>query len=185
MRQVKQLRFVAKDGSKAVELPYKGDDMSMLIVLPDAADGLSALEASFDAKKLDSIVSSLADQLVSVALPKFEVNPAESLALRDQLKQLGMPLAFDPDKADFTGIANPPSPADRLYIDKVFHKAFVKVDEKGTEAAAATAVVMPRAGGMPPKPVELIADHPFLFFIRDHKTGLVLFMGRVVDPAAK
>ncbi|MFO0572032.1 MAG: serpin family protein [Polyangiaceae bacterium] len=183
MRQAKEFRFVAKDGLKAVELPYKGGDISMLIVLPDAVDGLGALEASFDAKKLESIVGSLGDQLVDVALPKFEVNPKESLALRDVLKELGMPLAFDPDKADFTGIANPPSPADRLYIDKVFHKAFVKVDEKGTEAAAATAVVMPRAGGMPPKPVELKADHPFLFFIRDHQTGLVLFMGRVSDPA--
>lgn len=185
MHQIAHFHFAAKDGLKALELPYKGGDMSMLIVLPDAVDGLGALEASFDAKRLDSIVSSLESKRVSVSLPKFKVDPATSLSLGDALVKLGMPLAFDRDKADFTGIANPPSPADRLYIGKVFHKAFVKVDEKGTEAAAATAVVMPRAGGMPQQPVTFNADHPFLFFIRDHKTGLVLFMGRVADPAAK
>ncbi len=184
MHQMQHFRFVAKGGLKAVELPYKGGDMSMLVVLPDAVDGLDALEASFDAKKLESIVNSLKDQNVNVALPKFKVDPAGALSLRDALAEIGMPLAFDADRADFTGIANPPSPADRLYIGAVFHKAFVKVDEKGTEAAAATAVVMPRAGGMPPKAVSFTADHPFLFFIRDHKTGLVLFMGRVADPAA-
>jgi len=185
MRKAEQFRFVAQDGMKAVELPYKNGSMSMLLVLPDAVDGLDALEASLDAKKLDAIVGALRTQLVAVALPKFEVNPAESLSLGAALVELGMPLAFDRDKADFTGIANPAIPADRLFIDRVFHKAFVKVDEKGTEAAAATAVVMPRAGGPPPKPVEFTADHPFLFFIRDHRTGLVLFMGRVRDPAAK
>jgi serpin B len=185
MGKAEHFRFVAKDGLKALELPYKGGNMSMLLVLPDAVDGLGALEASLDAKKLESIVGALQSQLVAVALPKFEVNPKESLALRDALIALGMPLAFDADKADFTAMANPPSPADRLYISRVFHKAFVKADEKGTEAAAASAVVMSRAGGPPPKPVEFTADHPFLFFIRDHQTGLVLFMGRVADPAQK
>ena len=95
---------------------------------------------------------------------------------------MGMPLAFDRDKADFTAMANPPDPRERLHIDDVFHKAFVKVDEKGTEAAAATAVMMAAGGGAPPKPVELKVDNPFLFFIRDTSTGLLLFMGRVVDP---
>ena len=124
---------------------------------------------------------------VIVALPKFEINPAQSLSLGDTLQALGMPLAFDPGKADFTGIANPPSPADRLYISKVFHKAFVKLDEKGTEAAAATAVVMMREGTMaPPKsPSEFKADHPFLFVLRHVSSGAILFMGRVSDPAAK
>jgi serpin B len=92
-----------------------------------------------------------------------------------------MPIAFDRDRADFTAMANPSDPRDRLHIDEVFHKAFVKVDEKGTEAAAATAVMM-APGGPPPKPLELKVDHPFLFFIRDTSSGLILFMGRVVDP---
>ena len=88
-------------------------------------------------------------------------------------------------EADFTGIANPPDPADRLVISRVFHKAFVKVDEKGTEAAAATAVSMMRAGSAAPRetPIVFNADHPFLFFIRDNATGLVVFMGRVADPS--
>ena len=88
--------------------------------------------------------------------------------------------------ADFTGIANPKNPDDRLFIGAVFHKGFIKVDEKGTEAAAATAVVAPVAGGLSPgAPKEFKADHPFLYLLRDTRSGLVLFMGRVADPAAK
>jgi serpin B len=97
-----------------------------------------------------------------------------------------MPLAFDRDKADFTGMANPPSPRDRLVVGEVFHKAFVTVDELGTEAAAATAVVMPTAAAAPMRtapPFEFRADHPFLFFIIDKSSGLILFMGRVSDPS--
>jgi serine protease inhibitor len=97
-----------------------------------------------------------------------------------------MPDAFDREKADFTGIANPADRRERLKIDKVFHKAFVKVDEKGTEAAAATAVVMAKGGGAPPAPAfEFNADHPFVFAIVDKATGLVLFLGRVADPTTK
>jgi serpin B len=94
--------------------------------------------------------------------------------------------AFDRRKADFTGIANPPDPADRLVISRVFHKAFVKVDEKGTEAAAATAVSMMRAGSAAPReePIVFKADHPFLFLIRDIESGLVIFLGRVADPSS-
>ena len=112
-------------------------------------------------------------------------DPPAPLALGRELSRLGMPLAFDRSRADFTGIAAPANPADRLVISEVFHKAFVSVDEKGTEAAAATAVVMMRAGSAmqaePPK--EFVADHPFLFLIRDVRSGLVLFLGRVIDPA--
>src|SRR5262249_25887398 len=101
------------------------------------------------------------------------------------LAAMGMNAAFDPRRADFTGIANPPNPDDRLVLSEAFHKAFVRVDEKGTEAAAATAAVV--VAGPPPgqiKWVEFKADHPFLFFIRDRASGLILFMGRVSDPIA-
>jgi serpin B len=176
-------KFVQKDGVKAVELPYKGGAMSMVIVLPDQVDGLEAVERSLDARKLAELGNAMKSERVWVALPKFEVAPAKSLALGEELRALGMQLAFDREKADFTGIANPPKREDRLFIGNVFHKAFVKVDEKGTEAAAATAVVMPRAGSAAPaQPLELKADHPFLFFIRDNASGLVLFVGRVADP---
>jgi len=157
----------------------------MLVLLPNETDGLEAVEKSVDGKKLDAIVESLKPQRVLVSLPKFEVSPPEPLSLGGELVELGMKDAFDRGSADFTGIANPPSPADRLFIAKVFHKAFVRVDEKGTEAAAATAVVMARAGAAPQKLVEFKADHPFLFLIRDNASGLVLFIGRVADPSAR
>ena len=99
-----------------------------------------------------------------------------------------MELAFERGKADFTGIANPPSPADRLFIQKVFHQAFVAVDEAGTEAAAATAIVMAPTGAAPTKPPDpkvFRADRPFLFVLRDAKHGLVAFVGRIHDPRAK
>jgi serpin B len=99
---------------------------------------------------------------------------------------MGMPLAFDPAAADFTGIANPKSPSDRLHVSHVFHKGFIKVDEKGTEAAAATGTTMSIRGIIAhPKTEELKADHPFLYFLRDTRSGLILFMGRVADPAPK
>jgi serpin B len=185
MHAVESFRFAAKDGLKAVELPYKGGQMSMLVVLPDAIDGLPALEASLTALRLDGIVQSLAATRVLVALPKFEVDPAGALPLGDVLQKLGMADAFSRERADFTGIANPADPRDRLFISEVFHKAFVKVDEKGTEAAAATAAVMARAAAALAPPVAFKADHPFLFFIRDNASGMILFMGRVADPSAR
>jgi serpin B len=186
MHRAGRLGFARRPGLQALELPYKGGTMSMLIVLPEVLDGLRALEDSLTASGLDHIVGALAPTRVAVALPRFEVNPEASLPLGDVLKGMGMVTAFDRWKADFTGIANPPRPEDRLYLSQVFHKAFVKTDEKGTEAAAATAAVMLRATGAPvAPPLEFKADHPFLFFIRDNPSGLVLFMGRVVDPSRK
>ena len=178
-------KAVAKDGLKMLELPYKGGAMSMLLVLPDKVDGLDAVEKSLDAKKLDELGKSLTSQRASVSIPKFEVAPP-SIPLAENLQALGMTDAFVRLKADFTGIANPPSVEERLYISQVFHKAFIKVDEKGTEAAAATAVVMAEAGAAPSEPpFQFKADHPFLFFIRDNASGLILFMGRVADPAKR
>jgi serine protease inhibitor len=185
MHRAGRLRFAARDGLKALELPYKGGSMSMLLLLPDAIDGLPALEGSLTAERLEAIVGSLSPVRVSVALPKFELDPPGSLPLGDVVRRLGMEDAFSPSQADFTAIANPPDPRDRLFLSEVFHKAFVKVDEKGTEAAAATAVVMERAAALPEKLVEFRADHPFLFFIRDNASGLILFMGRVADPSVK
>jgi serpin B len=185
MRRTEALRYAARDEWKALELPYKGQSLSMLLLLPDAVDGLPSLEA-LTAEKLGEIVKALAPTRVAVSLPKFEIEPASSLALGEVLKALGMGDAFDRRRADFTGIANPPDPRDRLFIGEVFHKAFVKTDEKGTEAAAATAVAMMRAASMlPPPTAEFKADHPFLFFIRDPASGLVLFMGRVADPSQR
>lgn len=186
MHRTAPLRSAEVDGVKIAEVPYKGRDASMLFVVPNETQGLAKLEKGLDDKKLESWLSALKMQQSSIAIPKLEIEPPTALMLREPLLKLGMQLPLDRQKADFTGIADPPKPADRLFIGDVFHKAFVKIDEKGTEAAAATAVVMPRGAGMPMKPpFELVADHPFLFFIRDHASGLVLFVGRVTDPSKK
>jgi serpin B len=158
----------------------------MMILVPDEIEGLAAVEGALDAKKIDALARAMKPEWVWVALPKFEVNPGESLRLGEDLKALGMPLAFDRNLADFTGIANPPNPAQRLVIGEVFHKGFVKVDEKGTEAAAATAVMGLETGaslGGGPRPFQ--ANRPFLFLIRDNASGLVLFLGRVSDPSRR
>ncbi|HEX6901652.1 MAG TPA: serpin family protein [Thermoanaerobaculia bacterium] len=179
-------RVAQKDGVTAVEIPYKGGDLSMLILVPDQIDGLAAVESAMDEKKLDAIVAALVRERIKLYLPKFEVNPGESLSLGEDLKAMGMRLAFDRDRADFTGIADPPNPADRLVIAKVFHKGFVRVDEEGTEAAAATAVMGVLAGSAAGGgPRRISVDRPFLFLIRDNASGLVLFLGRVSDPSQR
>ena len=186
MNREGSLRFAEKEGVTAVEIPYKGGELSMLILVPKDIEGLAAVERGLDAKRLDEIVGALNWDRIALALPKFEVNPGESLSLGEELKALGMPLAFDRDRADFTGIADPPAPADRLVIAKVFHKGFVRVDEKGTEAAAATAVMGVMAGAAPGAgPRRIRADRPFLFLIRDNASGMVLFLGRVSDPSQR
>ncbi len=175
--------FAKVPGAKVLELPYTGNAGAMVFILPDRADGLADVEKSLSAAKLDAWRAALAPQTVSVTLPRFEVAPSPSMSLGEELAKLGMPDAFDRARADFTGIANPADRGDRLRIDEVFHKAFVKVDEKGTEAAAATAVTMRSIGGLAPaKAPEFKADHPFLFAIIDKPSGLVLFIGRVADP---
>jgi serpin B len=172
---------------KVLDLPYVGGSFSMTFVLPSKVGGLDAIEKKLSSEGFDKWISAEKSSDVNLALPKFTIDPAEPMSLGDALASLGMKDAFDRDKADFTGIANPPSPADRLFISKVFHKAFVKVDEKGTEAAAATAVVMNRAGAAAPTepPKEFRADHPFLFFLRDTKSNAIFFAGRVADPVVK
>ena len=169
-------------GATALELPYKGGEMSMVLVVPDKVDGLAALEKSLDVGSMNALLGSMKSELVWASIPKFEINPGESLALKELLSGLGMSEAFDRRKADFTGIANPAKAEDRLVISQVFHKGFIRVDEQGTEAAAATAVAQARAGAAPMKPREFKADRPFMFFIRDNASGLTLFMGRVTEP---
>jgi serpin B len=185
MHKTLGLRMARADGVAVLELPYKGNDAAMLLVLPDKVDGLAAVEQSLSLARLDAWTAALKPESVTVSLPKFEVNPPRSMALAPVLGALGIKTAFDKQQADFFAIARPADPRNRLYISEVFHKAFVKVDEKGTEAAAATAVVMAPGGAPPRRGVEFTADHPFLFFIVDKPSGLVLFMGRVSDPSAR
>lgn len=177
-----------KDGFQIVELPYRGDALSMQVILPMRADGLAAVEALLDAGHLDRWNTALVAREVDVALPKFRMDA--SFELSAALQQLGMTRAFvnpvdTAGGAEFDGISASDDPAERLYIGAVVHKAFVAVDEKGTEAAAATAVMM-MAGSAMPEMVdftpEFRADRPFIFLIRDNQTGTILFLGRLARP---
>lgn len=165
---------------QAVELPYRGRDgspstFSMVILLPKPGQ-FPAFEGAFSSEKLRSILGQLGPKNVALALPKFRFRA--KFRLREALCALGMPLAFSP-QADFSGMDG----ARDLYIDNVIHEAFVAVDEAGTEAAAATAVVV-RITAAPFAPVEMRVDRPFLFLIREKETGAILFLGRVMNPAS-
>lgn len=178
MSQLGPFSYAKQGGLQAVELPYEGGELAMALVLPEGTATLETIERSLDAAKLAALFGALRSERVSLSLPKFELSPRDSLALAAHLPAMGMPDAFDPKKADFTGLSKA-----ALFIGEVFHKGFLKVDEKGTEAAAASAVVMAPSGPAPAPGLELKLDRPFLFFIRDRKSGLILFMGRVSDPS--
>ena len=175
MNQTESFGYAAGDGYVAVELPYDGNELSMVILLPDM-DDFTAFEDSLDADQLNSIlddVSYYAD--VNLTMPKFEFE--SDFDLVEPLMEMGMPVAFT-GSADFSGMTG----NNELSIGDVVHKAFVSVDEAGTEAAAATAAEM--ALTAMPEIEEVTVDHPFIFLIRDIETETILFTGRVVNPSA-
>ena len=168
----------AHDGYQVLRMPYEGDRLSMLVVLPGEPDGLGRLAEGLTAAALDGWIAGMDRREVRVVLPKFEAKTSYDLI--DTLKVLGVTDAFSEERADLTGIGE--SMKGRLYVDKASHDAYVAVDEKGTEAAAVTAIqVMPTEER--PRPPAFVADHPFLFIIHDGETGAMLFMGRLADPA--
>jgi len=170
------------DEAQVVELPYRDRMASMVVVLPKARDGLDALVASLTPARLAELTARGQPVRVALKLPRFTFTTAfEATPL---LRRLGMVDACDPVKADFSGITL--SKKERPFVGQVLHKAFVAVDEKGTEAAAATVVLMRTGSAAKPEdPVVVTVDHPFLFFIRHEGTGQLLFAGRVDDPTAK
>jgi serpin B len=135
-----------------------------------------AFEGALDAQQVDGIIERLQQRQVTLTMPKFEFE--SSFGLKEALSEMGMPVAFSAS-ADFSGMTGNRD----LFIADVIHKAFVSVDEAGTEAAAATAVVMAMTA-VPDTPVEVTVDHPFVFLIRDIETGTILFVGRIVNPSA-
>lgn len=175
MHQTKEFNYTENEATQILEMPYAGDKLSMVILLPKKTDGLKELESSMQGN-LNSWLKSLRNREVVVSAPKFKTT--HEFLLNDALESLGMTDAFSDKIADFSGMS--PNP-EGLYIDKVIHKAFVDVNEEGTEAAAATAVLM-MAKGMPEPKAMFIVDHPFIFIIRNIKSGNILFMGRVEDP---
>ncbi len=176
MHRTSGLAYWAGDGLKVVALPYSRGDLSMVILLPDKADGMEALEAGLTAKNLAKWLDGLRPNEVKVSLPRFATSSRFKLA--DVLKAMGMSQAFSPGPSDFSGI----STEEDLSLSEVIHQAFVDVNEEGTEAAAATAVVQSPPSPVPPPPVEFRADHPFVFLIRDKARGSILFLGRVANP---
>jgi len=166
------LKYADTGDLQILELPYKGDKISMLVLLP--SENLDAIESTLTAEKLNEYKSKMKEtKLDSISLPKFEFDT--KYFMKDALSALGMPTAFS-ESADFSGMTGKRD----LFIGFVIHQAYVKVDEKGTEAAAATAVGMQTTSVRPR--TDFRADHPFIFLIQDKDTGNILFFGRVVDP---
>lgn len=178
MRQTARFAYRAGETFQLVELPYRGGALSMVVILPKTADGLPALEASLSPEVLAGWIGRASSAQVELTLPRFTMT--RPTRLDKVLSDMGMPDAFGAG-ADFSGMNGRRD----LSISAVAHKAFVEVNEKGTEAAAATGVMMARAGMlMPSQPVVFRADHPFVFLIRERSTGSVLFLGRLVEPKA-
>ena len=174
MRQTESLGYAQGDNYQAVELPYDGNELSMVILLPQNGQ-FDTFEGSLDLQKLNGILGQLEYRQVGLTMPKFEFE--SSFALKDTLSEMSMPVAFSPD-ADFSGMTG----NRELSITEVVHKAFVSLDEAGTEAAAATAVIVGLTA-IPEEPVTINIDRPFIFLIRDIETGAILFVGRVLNPS--
>ncbi len=173
------------DGFQIAELPYNGNRLAMTILLPQKAEQIDALAEKVDAAQMSRWAKALAPRSFHVYLPKFKLET--SYRLPPMLQRMGMQLAFQPSAngADFSGLCEPQSSQERLFISSIVHKAFVEVNEKGTEAAAATAVLMAPASAafrtIPFVPI-FLADRPFLFAIRDTESGSILFLGKFMEP---
>jgi serpin B len=176
MRQTSSFSYAKGDGWQAVQLPYSGNKLAMLLIVPDQGR-FTDVEQELGSGLLSEAVAGLSPASVALTVPKFTFRTQAQLG--SALKTLGMPTAFDPNSADFSGMTT----EEQLLIDEVIHEAYIAVDEEGTEAAAATAVVM-RATSAPMVDVTFEIDRPFIFALRDTETGALLFLGRVTDPSA-
>jgi len=186
MHQHEWVQYLQAAGYQAVDLVYEGGDLSMLVLLPDRKDGLRNLEKKLSGRVLHDCVAQVRASEVELFLPRFKITWG-TVNMRDQLTALGMPLAFTRYQADFSGInGHEPPDEESLFLSGVFHKAFVEVQEKGTEAAAASASAIEVSAALRPSkppPVPIFrADHPFLFAIRERKSGAILFLGCITDP---
>ncbi len=177
MHQTASFGYTEGDGYQAVELPYDKNELSMVILLPQA-DKFQTFESTLDASHVATLVQNLKYKSVALTMSKFKFD--SSFTLADALQALGMRDAFTYGPANFSGMDG----TRNLFIGQVIHKAFAAVDEQGTEAAAATAVIMTAGAARPEPPVTVTIDRPFVFLIRDIQTGAILFVGRVVNPKA-
>jgi serpin B len=186
MMQKRSERFgyAKREGFTVVSLPYAGNDLQFVVLLPDDVGGLGALESKLSGDMLGDCAK-LQTRDVDLHLPKFKLEPP-TMTLAEKFEALGMKTAFDKPQgsANFDKMA-PRTPKDYLYISQIFHKTFIAVDEKGTEAAAATAVAMMAGTALrspPPPPIEVKVDRPFVYAIQHVPSGVCLFLGRVTDP---
>jgi serpin B len=184
MRKTMNFGYARREGFTVVSIPYAGNVLQFVVLLPDDINGLRDLESKLSADVLASCAR-LDKRAVDLRLPKFKLEQP-TITLAKQFEALGMKTAFDQPKgsANFDKIA-PRTPDDYLYISQIFHKTFIAVDEKGTEAAAATAVAMMAATALrspPPPPIEVKVDRPFVYAIQHVPSGVCLFLGRVTDP---
>ena len=175
MRQTEALKYAEGDNYQAVEIPYDGNELSMVIFLPKAGQ-FNSFEASLDSQTVNSIINGLSSEEVALTMPKFQFD--SSFSLKSTLSDMGMPQAFQPEVADFSGMTSNQD----LFISAVVHKAYISVDEAGTEAAAATGVIVGTTAA-PIGTVQLTIDRPFILAIRDIATSTILFIGRVENPA--
>jgi serpin B len=176
MHQSEKFLYMDNDQVQVLELPYEGGGLSMVIILPKQADGFAELEESFHVKKYKDWISKLSPWKVDVTLPRFKATFEVSLSAA--LAEMGISEALS-GSADFSGMSDEKR---GLQISDVIHKAFIDVDEEGTVAAAVTAVSMEGGTARSEEPVSFVADHPFLYVIRDRHSDSILFMGRVIDP---
>jgi serpin B len=174
MYQVGKFKYTETDQLQILELPYRGGTIAMDILLPKPQSDVTKLESNFQSANFESWLNKMSMKRVDVFIPKFKLE--KEFSLNSYLNDLGMKDAFDENKADFSGMSKT-----FLYITHVIHKAFVEVNEEGTKAAAATAVIM-GTKSINEEPVFFKADHPFCFLIRDTHSGSILFIGRVVNP---
>ncbi len=180
MQQTGRMAIAEMPGAQVLSLPYADGRLSMLVLLPRHKDGLHGLERALSERNVAGWIGKLRPHLVELHLPRFTFSHAEEM--KAPLTALGMGVAFDPAQADFSGISR----GSRTRISAVLHRAYIAVDEAGTEAAAATGTVMELTAARPTKaerPIVFRADHPFVFVLRDERTGAILFVGRVADPA--
>jgi serpin B len=174
-------RYAETGEVQLLELPYKGDRLSMVAILPKERPALGAMEEALDARRLGDWLRQLdaaPPTQVRVHLPKVEFRTSYQLV--EPLKAMGMGIAFQPHQANFRGIGDTD-----LFISQVVHKTFLRIDEKGTEAAAATGIEVEVTNAPAVPPPTFRADHPFLVLIRDNSTGAALFLGRIADPSLR
>jgi serpin B len=176
MRGTFEATYSEVDGHQAVALPYASHNVTLILVLPPEGSFSDAV-AKFDASIVDRLVSELKDASVTLTMPKWTFESERKL--QEPLRALGMNAAFESGTADLSGMDG----KHHLFVDEVYHKAFITVDEEGTEAAAATAVVVNTKSAQHSNPVTVSFDRPFLFFVYDAPTGQILFLGHVTDPS--